>query len=193
MNESDTAQRIAETALKILEEDGPQSVSMRRIAESVGITPMAIYHHFSSRESLLRDITDREFERLAAHMDEHPVQGRGASRLIHAVELYIDYALQRPAVFDYVFSQRRVDARRFPDDFRARRSPTMNRLADLVADAMESGDIRNDDVWEVALELWAHAHGYVQLYRAGRLGMSEQDFRSLCRRSLRRLLRGLKP
>ena len=27
---------------------------------------------------------------------------------------YLDYALARPKVFDYVFSQHRTDARRFP-------------------------------------------------------------------------------
>ena len=109
------------------------------------------------------------------------------------MDYYLDYALARPRVFDYVFSQYRTDARKFPDDFRARRSPTMNRVADAIAAAMRAGEIGKDDIWEVAFQLWAHVHGYVALFRAGRIALSEKQFRQLCRRSQRRLLHGLKP
>jgi Tetracyclin repressor-like, C-terminal domain len=68
----------------------------------------------------------------------------------------------------------------------------LNRVADAVEEAMRNGQLRKDDVWEIALELWAHVHGYVALYRAGRLSLSEEQFRRLYRRGLRRLIDGLK-
>jgi AcrR family transcriptional regulator len=188
-----TDQRIAAAALRVLEKEGPAAVTMRRIAGAVRITPMAIYHHFPNRASLLKMVTDQEFEKLAAFMDAR--QGdKGAQHggLLRVMDYYIDYAFKHPKVFDYVFSQYRTDARRFPKDFRARRSPTMNRVADTVAEAMAREDIRKDDVWEVAMELWAHIHGYVALFRAGRFALSEKQFRSLCQRSLKRLFNGLK-
>jgi AcrR family transcriptional regulator len=194
MRVKDTDQRIAAAALRLLEREGPAAVSMRRIARDVGITPMAIYHHFPNREVLLKTVTDREFEKLAGFMDARQNDARtGGERLLRVMDYYIDYAFKHPKVFDYVFSQYRTDARRFPTDFRARRSPTMNRVADTVADAMARKEIRKDDVWEVAMELWAHIHGYVALFRAGRFALSEKQFRLLCRRSLKRLLYGLKP
>ena len=42
---------------------------------------------------------------------------------------------------------------------------------------MEEGKLKKDDIWEIALELLAHAHGYVMLYRAGRFNLSQTDFR----------------
>jgi AcrR family transcriptional regulator len=189
-----TDQRIAAAALRVLEREGPAAVTMRRIAKAVRVTPMAIYHHFPNREALLKTVTDREFEKLAAFMDARPASGRNSERgrLVRVMDYYIDYAFKHPKVFDYVFSQYRTDARRFPWDFRARRSPTMNRVADTVASAMARKEIRKDDVWEVAMELWAHVHGYVALFRAGRFALSEKQFRSLCQRSLKRLINGLK-
>lgn len=192
MAQQNTAARIAAAALRILEHEGPEAVSMRRVAKAVGITPMAIYHHFPNRQALLKTITDREFETLAQYIDIRRPRGPTESRLLQVMDYYLNYAFARPRVFDYVFSQSRTGARRFPDDFRARRSPTMNRVADTVAGAMRAGEIRKDDVWEVALELWALIHGYIALYRAGRFAFSEKQFRQLCRRSLRRLLHGLK-
>jgi AcrR family transcriptional regulator len=189
-----TDQRIAAAALRVLEKEGPAAVTMRRIAKAVRVTPMAIYHHFPNREALLKTVTDREFEKLAAFMDARQARGRTGerARLLGVMDYYIDYAFKHPKVFDYVFSQYRTDARRFPRDFRARRSPTMNRVADTVAGAMARKEIRKDDVWEVAMELWAHVHGYVALFRAGRFALSEKQFRSLCQRSLKRLINGLK-
>jgi hypothetical protein len=56
---------------------------------------------------------------------------------------------------------------------------------------MRLGKLKRDDVWEVAMELWAQAHGYLMLYHGGRFHLSEEEFRKLVHRSLRRLLHGL--
>jgi len=192
MKKALTAERVAEEALKILDKEGADAVSMRRVAQAVGITPMAIYHHFPNRDALLNFVVDGEFEKFLEYIQAPPPRGSFESRLLSSMDSYISYAFDRPRIFDYVFSQPRPNARRYPDDFRARRSPTLNPIADLVAQAMESGYLKRDDVWEIALELWAHAHGYVMLYRGGRFHLSETDFRALVRRSFRRLIHGLK-
>ena len=192
MATKNTADRIASVALTILEKEGPEAVSMRRVAEAVGITPMAIYHHFPSREDLLNTVTDREFAKLLSYMQAHVPQGGVEDRLLAVMAGYVDYAFARPRVFDFVFSRPRPGARQFPKDFRARRSPTLNPVADLLAAEMERGFLKKDDVWEVALALWAHVHGYILLYRAGRIALSEKEFRKLLHRSLGRFLHGLK-
>jgi AcrR family transcriptional regulator len=192
MGTPNTADRIASVALTILEKEGPEAVSMRRVAEAVGITPMAIYHHFPSREALLNTITDREFDKLLSYMQARPLHGPLEDRLLAVMAAYVDYAFAQPRIFDFVFSRPRPGARQYPKDFRARRSPTLNLIADLLAAEMEQGSLKKEDVWEVAFALWAHVHGYIMLYRAGRVDLSEKEFRKLLRRSIRRFLHGLK-
>lgn len=192
MSAPHTADRIARAALAILEKEGPEAVSMRGVAQAVGITPMAIYHHFPSREALLHTITEREFSKLLSYMQAHPPKGGVEARLLAVMIGYVDYAFAQPRIFDFVFSRPRPGARQFPKDFRARRSPTLNPVADLLAAEMQRGILKKDDVWETAFALWAHVHGYVMLYRAGRVALSEKEFRKLVHRSIRRFLRGLK-
>ena len=192
MAEASTSDRISQAALVILEAEGPDAVSMRRVADSVGITPMAIYHHFPNRDALLNTITNQEFATFLSYIERRPLRGSPEAQLISAMEAYIDYAFDRPRIFDYVFAEPRPGARRYPDDFRARRSPTLNPIADAVSAAMRAGLLRKDDVWEVALQFWAVTHGYVALYRAGRFNLPEKEFRALVRRALRRLIHGLK-
>lgn len=165
---------------------------MRRIASMASITPMAIYHYFDNRDVLLKSVVDKEFDQLLDLIQKTPETGSFEEDMVHVMDAYIEYALARPHIFDYVFSKPRPDARRFPDDFRARRSPTLNPIADRVALWMERGRLKNDDVWEIAFELWAHAHGYVMLYRAGRFNLSPVEFKQLVQRSIKRLVDGLK-
>lgn len=196
MKADNTAEKIAAAALTLLEKDGPEAVTMRRVAEAVGITAMAIYHHFPDRQALLTFITDREFDKLVDHMRADmralPRKATPITRVLRVMDYYVDYSFAHPRVFDYVFSRNRDDARRYPGDFRAGRSPTINLVAETVSDAMQAGVLRKDDKWEVAMDLWAFAHGYVALYRAGRFALDEAGFRTLLRRSFRRYIDGLK-
>jgi AcrR family transcriptional regulator len=187
-----TEERIAQTTLDILEKEGTEAVSMRRVANSVGITPMAIYHYFPNREALLRSVVDKEFDSFQQLIYREPQPRSLDDEIAHVMDAYIEYALTRPRIFDYVFSKPRHDARRYPTDFRARRSPTLNPIADAIAKWMQQGALKQDDVWEISLELWAHAHGYLMLHRAGRFDLTDQDFKKLVQRSLRRILYGLK-
>src|SRR5215475_15950337 len=123
MADSSTSERISQAALALLEAEGPDAVSMRRVAQVVGITPMAIYHHFPNRDALLNFVVDREFEKFLEYIQAPPPRGSVESRLLSSMDSYISYAFDRPRIFDYVFSQPRPNARRYPDDFRARRSP----------------------------------------------------------------------
>lgn len=189
---STTAEKIAECALRILETEGAQAVSMRRVAGEVGVTAMAIYHHFANREALLNQVVNAEFARLADFYDRTPAAAGFEAQMAGMLDGYIDYALAHPRIFDYVFAEPRPGARRFPEDFRERKSPTLTPIADTLAYWMEQGRLKRDDVWEVAMELWAHVHGYLALYRGGRIDMPEEEFRALVKRSLTRLMDGLK-
>ena len=62
-----TADRILGAARALFEREGTQAVSMRRIADAIGLTPMAIYRHFPNREALLKRISDDSFDEIARH------------------------------------------------------------------------------------------------------------------------------
>jgi AcrR family transcriptional regulator len=186
-----TAERILRAARTLFERGGAEAVSMRRVADAVGLTPMAIYRHFPNREALLKRISDDSFDEIARHWIARN-QGDVLARVIGLQRIYLDYALAHPHLFDHAFSARRADARRYPEDFRAGRSPTLTVAAEAVSEAMRAGLLRQDDAWDVAMTLWAHTHGLVSLYRAGRFSYDEAQFRRFYEASLQRLLDGLK-
>ena len=192
MNPPATAERILRAARVLFEREGAAAVSMRRVAEAVGITPMAIYRHFPNRDALLKRISDDSFQEIAHHWSARKEGGDVVARLLAIQRIYLDYALAHPHLFDHAFSIRREDARRYPEDFRARRSPTLNVAADVVLEAQQAGLLRAGDPWDLAMTLWAQSHGLISLYRAGRFSYDEREFRSFYEASLARVLDGLR-
>lgn len=186
-----TAEKILHAAHALFDAEGAQAVSMRRVAEAVGISAMAIYRHFPNRDALLKRLSDDSFQQAAQDWSGKLRATDPRKRLLQSIEPYLDYALRHPHLFDHAFSVRRDDARRFPEDFRARQSPTLNLVADTVAEGMRAGVLRKADPWDVAMSVWAHAHGLVALYRAGRFNYDEAQFRAFYMQSLRRLIDGL--
>lgn len=187
-----TSEKILRAALRLFEQEGAEAVSMRRVADAVGITAMAIYRHFPNREALLKQISDSSFDTVARTWEDHSDHPDVMQRLCRPLENYLDYALEHPYLFDHAFSVRRDDARRFPEDFRERQSPTLTVIADAVMEGMRQGVLRQDDPWDVAMTLWAHVHGLVTLYRAGRFSYDDEQFRAFYRTSLGRLIDGIK-
>jgi AcrR family transcriptional regulator len=192
MKKLTTPEKILRAAHKLFDREGADAVSMRRVADAVGITPMAIYRHFPNRESLLKRLSDDSFNAVAHEWEARATHPDVLKRLLALLDPYLQYALEHPHLFDHAFSVRRDDARRFPEDFRARQSPTLNVVADAVAEGVRLGVLKQDDPWDVAMSLWAHAHGLVALYRAGRFSYDETQFRKFYFESIGRMIDGIK-
>jgi TetR/AcrR family transcriptional regulator, tetracycline repressor protein len=51
-------ERVVKAALDMLDLDGVDRFSLRRLAEHLGVTPMAVYNHVSSKQALLRGVAE---------------------------------------------------------------------------------------------------------------------------------------
>jgi AcrR family transcriptional regulator len=186
-----TALKIIAAARKLLDTEGADAVTMRRIAAAVSITPMAIYRHYPNREALLNALANAGFEDLAAKIARLPSSGGIDKRLAKMLDLYLTFALENPRLFELMFLKLREGARRYPQDFKGSRSPTANPMAALIKEGMETGYFRQDDEWEIVFEMGALLQGLVMLYFGGRMAMSPARFRAFCHRSFGRYLHGI--
>jgi AcrR family transcriptional regulator len=187
-----TADSILAAARELLDREGLAAVAMRPVAERVGITPMAIYRHYTDRASLLNAVADQGFQELAARVLALQLKGGVLHRLTQVGDVFLDAALQFPNLYQLMFLLPREGARVYPKDFKARRSPTFNPTITILEQAMSAGELRPDDPIEVAFELSALSHGLIVLYLGGRVAQSETEFRSLYQRSFRRYVDGLR-
>src|SRR3712207_3087264 len=57
-----TPRAVVEGALALAEAEGLGAVTIRRLAKELGVTPMALYWHFRSKDELLDGMAARIFE-----------------------------------------------------------------------------------------------------------------------------------
>ena len=164
---------------------------MRRVADAVGITAMAIYRHYPSREALLNAVANEGFEELSTAIGRKRLTGSFEQRLTKLMEVYLDHALSSPELYDLMFIARRDGARRYPSDFRAGNSPTANLTVQLLEEGMAAGYLK-DDAWDVFFEISALSHGLILLYLRGRVDATPAHFRAMYRNSFRRYMHGIR-
>jgi|ERR1051325_829193 AcrR family transcriptional regulator len=157
-----TSERILDAAEKICRTEGADALSMRRMAEELGITATALYRHYGGKDELLDAVAERGFEKLAADFTEARKKRSPRARLLAIFEAFRTFALKRPALFDLMVFSRRPGGRRFPGDFARGASPSANVLVELLK------EMNVKEPLDVALLLWAEAQGLIALQRAGR-------------------------
>ena len=82
-----SADDVARTALRILDDDGLADLTMRRLATRLDVQPSALYWHFPNKQSLLAELSDR-------------IVGRAAS-LLHGSGVVAEARALRDALLAY--------------------------------------------------------------------------------------------
>ena len=181
-----TREKILAAARKAFERHGLEGLSLREVAAQVGITPMAIYRHFASKEALIDALVLDALEEWSARVAALPA-AEGLAKVEQMGEAFLDFALREPRRFEAAFLLPSRKARRYPDDFAAGRSPAGNVQLKALEEGIREGRLAGASSVEIMLINSALSQGLVTLYRAGRIAGGEEEFRALYRRAMRRV------
>jgi AcrR family transcriptional regulator len=155
---------ILDAASRLLVETGDEdAVSIRAVAEAVGVTPPSIYLHFADKTELIFAICERYFDELdrvtseAARDSEDPVESiqlRGRA--------YIRFGLENPEPYRVIFMRKPTDT---PLPWQYEKIVTSSAFGHLVQDVTRAIDARQieGDPMLVSVSLWAAVHGITSL------------------------------
>jgi AcrR family transcriptional regulator len=178
-----TQTRIFAAARELFDHDGPGGVSMRRIAEKVGITPMAIYKHYPDKDALLNALMLDGFvaweAKVAAIETTAPLVWLEQMGLA-----FLDFALNEPRRYEAAFLLKASGVRKYPQDMAQGRSPVIAKAVAHIEDARARGQIGAFPAMDIAISFAALVQGLVDMYRAGRFS-SETEFRDAYRKAVR--------
>lgn len=181
---------ILATAWRLFAADGLDGVSMRRIAERVRVTPMALYRHFPSKDAIVDALVAQAFARWEARVAAITAR-KPRAWLLRLGEEYVDFALDEPRHFEAAFLLRTPRTRSYPDDFASGRSPAFAMGLPRIEACIAAGVFRPAPALEIGMSLWGQAHGLLVLYRTGRFAIGPAEFRALYLRSIHRLFEGI--
>lgn len=90
--------RVVRAAFALADEAGLAGVSMRRLADSLGVTPMALYKHVAGREEILDLMVDELVERIDVDSPEVEWKRRLRARILAAREAMSTHAWAQEAI-----------------------------------------------------------------------------------------------
>ena len=157
---------ILDAAERLLIETGSEeAVSIRGIADAVGVTPPSIYLHFADKDELLFAVCERQFAELDRVMEQavvgidDPIQ-----ELFQRGKAYVRFGIEHPEEYRILFMRGGSHATGATDEGRIRKASAFDHLADAVARGVKTGALPDGtDPNVFALELWSVVHGLTSL------------------------------
>jgi AcrR family transcriptional regulator len=160
-------QGILAVAVAAFNQYGYDATSMGVLAERLGLSKSAIYHHFASKDEILERALDEALSGLEGVLDEaDAARGRAADRLdrvlrgaVHVLVDKLPYVTLLLRVRGNTEVERRALERRRTFD---------RRVMALVTEARDEGSLRSDiDVRIVERLLFGMINSIVEWYRPG--------------------------
>lgn len=187
------AERILNTTRDLYLEEGEAGVSMRKVAERVGVTAPAIYRHFPNKTALLHEIVAEGFQVFAGYLHRALEGTSPVERLRLTGEAFAQFAADHPEYYRMMFlAPRDFGGGKSGEALERRNMATFQFLLDRVRECMDCGALRRDDPEKVALAIFSMSHGIMSLYMAGSRFIPDAETLKRLRLELNlRLFRGL--
>jgi AcrR family transcriptional regulator len=167
---SDTRDTLVAVAAQLLDEGGPEAVTLREVGHRAGVSHNAPYKHFADKEALLAAVAAGELARRTASLyaTRAAAEARGLppqEAVRAAMRGYVAWAVEFPQRFRLVFGSWSKDS----DELAAAAGAARALLVEMVAEAQRAGRLPAADPERLASLLLAVTHGAVDLALAGHL------------------------
>lgn len=165
---------IVDAALALLHHQGLDAVTMRKVADRLGVGAMTLYTYIGGQDELRRALTQRGFELMRQACQEHdPPDARTKWRL--AGHSYVQFALAHPKLYQLMFATPVGDDEADGDLLRREFEP----LVQVVRERMQRAGMAEDQIdahqTRAALRYWVTLHGVASLAIASRVQLIESD------------------
>jgi AcrR family transcriptional regulator len=160
-------EEILAAATRLLVETGDEeAVSIRAVAEAVGVTPPSIYLHFADKTELIFAVCEEQFRQLDAEM---AAAEDGAADALEALrrrgQAYVRFGLRNAEAYRVLFMYKDHVPEGFDRETMSR-SETFNHLVESVQRCLDAGVLRPGDPFQISIGLWVLVHGITSLLLA---------------------------
>ena len=156
---------ILDAAAALLSETGDvDAVTIRAVAQAVGVTAPSVYMHFPDKDALVFAVCERQFRALEAFIEsrvadiDDPVE-----QLRERGVAYVQFGLEHPEQYRMLFMLRPGSSMSHPDMEAVLECSGYGKLRGNVERIKAAGRLRSDDTASVTLSIWVAVHGLTSL------------------------------
>jgi AcrR family transcriptional regulator len=159
---------LIEASSHIIKIQGIEGLSLRKLADQVGVSRAAPYHHFKDKNALLAAVAQAGFEDLGGLLKIVVTKSSPLTkRLREAVHGYLAFAHEHPTQYDLMFGRRLWQSDQF-NDFQRHAKDCFRLYVHLFEELQIQGQLsQNENPLRLAQILWATLHGLAKLTEEG--------------------------
>jgi AcrR family transcriptional regulator len=155
---------IAATKDLLAESANSDAVSIRAVADAVGVTPPSIYLHFADKDALIEAVCTDVFAELDVAMVTAGAQEDAPLRKLCAYGLaYVEFAIEHPEHYRLATMERHMGEQAMSSLDEVLADAAFAHFAAVVSDCMDAGIFAKADPVPITIELWSAAHGVAAL------------------------------
>jgi AcrR family transcriptional regulator len=164
----DLPRALLNAALRIVETQGTEALTLRAAARSAGVSQAAPYRHFTNKEAILAAVAEEGFRSLMTTIRQATAAGDGPLGRLRGVGIgYVTFATSHPSHFRVMFGREMAD-RSASLGLRRLATETFNLLVDAISDCQRAGLVRAEEpAADLALIAWSSVHGLSALLVEG--------------------------
>jgi len=165
-------QGMLDAAARLLTEEGPAALTVRKVADSVNCSTTLLYSLFGGKDGLSNALYLEGFGRLKAEFAANSAQltattsQTGLQRLNALAQIYHQYAKQNPSYYMVMFGDA-IAGFVPPLESRKQAWESLAVLIDAFDECMQSGALPPTNPTAAARLLWAAMHGAISLELKG--------------------------
>ncbi|MFL6239684.1 MAG: TetR/AcrR family transcriptional regulator [Actinomycetes bacterium] len=160
---------LLDTASRLLVKEGPQALTMRRLAAAAGCSTTVLYTTFGAKNGIAEALYREGFGRFGKKLAAVPHTDDPLERLIALGRAYRENAIENPTYYAVMFGNA-IPGFVPSAEALTEAAPTLQMLIDQVRLCMDADILEPGDPQAVAEVLWAATHGAVSLELAGFFG-----------------------
>jgi AcrR family transcriptional regulator len=165
----DLSRALLEEALRTIQTHGVEHLTLRTVAQRLGVSQTALYRHFADKNALLAAVGREGFRMLRLALtgawEEH---GRGRAGFEAMGVAYVTFAVTHPSHYRVMFGGF-IESCAKDAEFVAEATAAFQVLVDSLIEQQQAGLVRQDDPVLLARMIWALVHGIAMLAIDGQL------------------------
>lgn len=162
----DLRQTLLEAATDMIGENGIEGLSLRKLAERVGVSRTAPYHHFKDKNELLCAIAEEGFRQrhiqaeLNFNDESRPMRDRFRS-FVHG---YVQFAHENPELYELMFGRAIWKQKKSTEELRKAAYPCFQHQVEMTKAWQEMGLLeREENTLRLSQVIWGTLHGITKL------------------------------
>jgi AcrR family transcriptional regulator len=158
---------ILQAAWHMVEQEGWQALSLRKIADAIEYSVPVIYDHFENKEAILLEFTRKGFQLLNEQLKSAVAKETAPTRQLEAIAgAYWNFAFSHSEYYQLMYGLG------MPSCETVRQIPELGTFTDLLLQTVRAiigtGDNKEADPWLKLHTFWSMLHGLISINMMGK-------------------------